>query len=761
MGYRFNYWYPLADNESNERAVQNHVIIPIEIVGFFRARDDVTTEHWIYPPPYSNRLFAHPDAFKKLQSELGLRAERYDMQWIFDHRDVNVGRLSEIIQGMESIVARGSELAPETRYWHSPLEFFHSFHEASLKISLFLLVLSIPAIGMVLYYIVLMAGISVSHRKKEIVTMQSRGAGRLQVTVSFFLEWLILGIAAYLIGPHLGLLLAKIMGMSAGFLSFVNRRALPVILNRDSLRIAIAACGLAVISGMLPVLPTFRYSVVTFRQRHDRRRRSSLWHRLFLDFVLLGFAFFGYRELMWQSTGIAPDETLAADPILFFVPVVFLLGASLLVLRIYPFLMSALRRVTARFPGVVWQITFRRLTQGTRDYVPLLVLLMLTLSLGIYTASTARTLKTNLEDRIYYAVGADLATEEAWQPLDDSGAPVDGGEYMSEPPFLSRLDLESVVAAARVIRGRVSIESSSGYSVRSSGDLMAIEPSEFARTAWFRRDLAPAHFYDYLRLLARHKEGILVSSGFMKENELELGDALTVYYKDQPVEVYVAGEVPYWPAMDPISRPFIVAHIDHVQEHTALEPYNVWYKLRDRDHIQDLVEGLAKQGVFVTELRDAGGEIIEQNKEPYRMGFFGMLSMGFLVSALITVLGFLFFTFFSMRGRVVQFGALRAMGLSTFQLVSMLGLEQVCTIGAGLGAGALLGALASEIFLPFLRDRAGEFQRLPPFIIVMQSTDTIRVLAVFLFIFLIAVVGLSITFVRMKLAGAIRLGEDV
>ncbi len=139
------------------------------------------------------------------------------------------------------------------------------------------------------------------------------------------------------------------MGASSGFLSFVDREAIPAFASPQAYRFSLAASLLAVAAGMGPVFATFRHTIVTFSRRGARRTRS-LWHRLFLDVILLAVAAVAYRELMWQSTRLAPDETVAADPILFFVPVVFLLGAGLLLLRIYPFLLAGLRWISGTVP---------------------------------------------------------------------------------------------------------------------------------------------------------------------------------------------------------------------------------------------------------------------------------------------------------------------------------------------------------------------------------------------------------------------------
>jgi putative ABC transport system permease protein len=290
--------------------------------------------------------------------------------------------------------------------------------------------------------------------------------------------------------------------------------------------------------------------------------------------------------------------------------------------------------------------------------------------------------------------------------------------------------------------------------------MMAIVPAEFARTAWFRGDFARAPFIDCLALLSRHHEGALVSRAFFVEEKLAVGDALGCTYDGQRFEAYVAGVVDYWPTLDPTRDPFFVVNLEFVQENTRLVPYEVWYRLRDHDHVQEMVSGLVTLGVYATRVKDAEAMITTLTREPYRMGFFGILSLGFLVSALITVLGFLVYTYFSVKGRMVQFGALRAMGLSGLQLSVLMVLEQFLTLGAGLGMGTGLGLACSRLFLPFLRLRAAELQPVPPFLLVTDRTDVLSVVAVLVLLFLVAVTVLTVILARMKVNRALSLGEE-
>jgi putative ABC transport system permease protein len=265
---------------------------------------------------------------------------------------------------------------------------------------------------------------------------------------------------------------------------------------------------------------------------------------------------------------------------LFVVPVVFFLGFGLLVLRLYPVLMTGLSALAARLPGIVWQLTLRRLARTTGQFLSLLVLVVVTVAMGIFNASAARTLKRNFEDRIRYEIGADLVVLEQWR---DAGAGETGEALAreaprpraaSEPPWIGRVDLPGVAAAARVLM-RVA-EVRQGTRVLRNVRMQALVPEEFAATAWSRPDLFAAPFRAYLGALAREPEGVLVSKEFADGAGLAPGDSLTLNYADQLIDTYVLGTVAHWPALDPARGPFVVANLHHIQSVIALEPYESW-----------------------------------------------------------------------------------------------------------------------------------------------------------------------------------------
>ena len=765
VGGEYAFHYAAYPNEPASTGGR-HTPVTVRVVGVVRAAQGTTTAQWIYPPPYQRRLFVRPDVFRdRIVGELAFRVDDYDHLAVFDHEEISVEQIDRIRAGLLDFEDAADRIAPEAAFWHSPIDFFEDFGRRADAIALFLLALAIPTLGMILYYVTLMAGVTVDSRRTEITVLQSRGGGRIQVMASFVIEWLLLGLVAVAVGPFVGHVASMMMGSTTGFMTFVNRGALPAAVGPSAFAYAAIAALVAVIAATIPVVSTFRHSIVTLRAEQARGARRSAWHRYYIDLVLVALAVFGHRTLSWEEVALTPASPIEADPILFFVPVIFLLGTGLLILRLWPLVMSGLARSTTRLRGIVAQLVFRRLHRNAASYLPILLLLIVTVALAVYTAAAGRSLAQNFEDQVNYRVGADAVVEEQWvRPSDDplgandAGALVPAGSVVSEPPLRVREQIAGVESVARALRGSARLtEGSTGL---GNADFMAIEPSEFARTAWYRDDLFAAHFYDYLRLMNDHREGIVVNRALADRGRLDLGSLVEVHYDGEAFDAYVIAVVDFWPGFADPSDPFFVANLAYVQDQTRITPYSTWYRLAADADIQTVVEELARGGVYARSVVDGRSELVRLRREPYRMGFYGILSMGFLVSVVVTVLGVVIYTFYSVRGRLVQFGALRANGLSLGQLVGLVGFEQLVTLGSGLAIGYGLGRAATTIFVPFFRDRAGGLSRVPPFLIVSELSDVYVSFGAVSAVFVVIVLGLSVFLVRRQLFSSLKLGEE-
>ena len=140
---------------------------------------------------------------------------------------------------------------------------------------------------------------------------------------------------------------------------------------------------------------------------------------------------------------------------------------------------------------------------------------------------------------------------------------------------------------------------------------------------------------------------------------------------------------------------------------------------------------------------------------------FGLLSVGFVAAAVLTVIGFLVYAVVSFQRRFIELGMLRAIGLSVGQMAAFLTGELAALILAGVGLGTGLGVWASSIFIPYFQVGDDKTATVPPFIvrIAWERLDTIFVLYGAMFI--LAVLLLTALLIRMRVFEAVKLGETV
>ena len=766
----------LAKTSDYDREIKT---VTAEVVGVFRQKDAYKgSPAWAYYPPFENSFFVSEEFLNHLMTMEGVALYELVWYWVFDHNSVYVDQLPNLIERLRYLENTANQILPGTRLWMSPADTFGYFRERAFYLRLLMFVLSVPILGMVLYFIVLAASLTVGRRQTEIAMLRSRGASGQQIVFSYFIEWSVLGLIAFFVGPWLGLLISKVIGASAGFLSFVDRMALPVRLGTEAYRYAFYGVITAVLACLIPVFSATRHSIVTYKQEMVRQSRAPLWQRYYLDFLLVGLVYLGYRSLqrqalLVQTTKDAASSKMLLDPTLFVIPALFLVAMALVALRVYPWLMKLLAWITDRWAGVAVSLTTLHLERNPGQYSPLILLIILTVSLGIYGASTARTLDRNYADQIHYKYGSDVVLREQWAlpgggsvgPGGSMGAGAAGGIgeeaeiTIYEPPFYIHKELPGVEAAARVQKLEVNVRSAGQFRGRAS--LMAMDPVDFAEVAWTRRDLNPHHVHDYLNLLIANYEGVLASRELADKYRLRVGDWITVAVGGQDIDFYVVGVVDYWPTLYPDEQPFFVGNLNYLQDEYLIQPYDVWLKVDQRARLGDIVESLRDQGIWVIGIDDVRGMLIAGRQEPQRMGLFGMLSTGFVVSVVISLMGFFFYTFLSLTQRYLQFGILRAIGLSVGQLVSMLFIEQVLSVGVAVAIGTLLGGWASQLFLPFTKVSADLTGRVPEFQVVIAGSDLAKIYLTLGGMLLFGLVGLVAVLSRMRLHQAVKLGEEV
>jgi ABC-type antimicrobial peptide transport system permease subunit len=146
--------------------------------------------------------------------------------------------------------------------------------------------------------------------------------------------------------------------------------------------------------------------------------------------------------------------------------------------------------------------------------------------------------------------------------------------------------------------------------------------------------------------------------------------------------------------------------------------------------------------------------------DPMGLGLRSVTLFGYALTALLSLVGFATYFYFSARQRESLYGVLRSIGLSPRQLYGALVLEQVVLIVAGVTIGTLLGLLLNRITLPGLPITFGDRPPTPPFIARNDWAAVARIYLTLTIAFLLCLGAATALLWRTKLHRVLRVGEE-
>jgi putative ABC transport system permease protein len=728
-------------------------------------------------------LLVHEETYK------GFISDRVDDElrsaiWMIvaDGSSLHANDVATVQENIRAVQQRSESLLPKTALILSPLEALARYQDSAPALTYLLFAFSVPILSLILAFIGLVAGLFVNQQRGEMAILRSRGASSLQVIGISLLQGILLGAVALAGGVGLAYLITHSIGKARSFLDFSAAGGLrvsmtPQILGYGLLGIAI----ILILQVLIPTLSAAQNTIVTYKQERARSFRVTWWQRYWLDVLLLIPAGYGLWQLTQQSQkalegaeGI-PDPL--QNPLLLLVPALGIFSVALFTLRLVPHFMDIISRLLRPSKSVGLLMAARYLARTPALYSAPLVLLVLTLGLSAFTASLAHTLDSQLDKQIHYQVGADMNLFELGTTFnEDSPNPVYTFGRVED-----HLSLPGVDAATRVGRYKFTASSQAGP---LQGTFLAIDRLTFPSAAYWQRDFASDQLGVLMNQLAANPTGVLLPQSLLAERNLKMGDTLqisvTTGVAGQSISLRapIAGAFDLFPTWYPESGNLIVGDLEELFLRAGAEyPHEVWLSTTreaDPEHLAYAVRGfsilldqqadqskLVQNGLntIVKEWSSADLEIRAAQRRPERQGLFGLLSVGFVASALLTVLGFQLYALFSFRRRFIEMCMLRAIGLSVGQMTSLLAAELAFLVLLGIGVGTAVGVFASRLFVPFLKIGASAQSQYPPFEIEIAWLSIAQIYVLFALLFVGALAALSSLLVRMKIFQAIKLGE--
>lgn len=289
------------------------------------------------------------------------------------------------------------------------------------------------------YAIALTADLIVDQRRLDTAMLRSRGASTGQVAILALAEAALLAIPAALLAPWLAAAALRLFNI-AGPLAGIGLVIEPAI----GVDAYLAAAGAAIGCALLLVLPAFNAarSFATERSGRDRSGTRTLGQRLGLDIALLAVTAIGLWQLRLYGTPLTRtvQGAIGIDPLLVAAPAVGILAGSVVALRIVPLLASVADVLAARGRNLVGSLGARQLARRPLRYTRTALLLILAISMGVFSLAYGTTWTQSQADQAQFQIGADLrvtpaagldampgwAVGSAYQSIDGvaTGAPV-------------------------------------------------------------------------------------------------------------------------------------------------------------------------------------------------------------------------------------------------------------------------------------------------------------------------------------------------
>ena len=751
-------------------------------------------------------IFVSQDVFDEMMQYYSEDNISYSDFLMLDYRQINTENASLYDGYMEQFKDA------DKLYNDNIRDTLDGFFTQQKTIKLMLWALELPCLVLLILFIRMISAQILSLEENDILVLRSRGATKLQVFILYLQQSGIIAFAGCVLGIVLGYIMCRAAASTDGFLRFTAKDIGTYKFVWQMLVYAVAA---AVIMVLFITVPVWKKSKDAISERSSRGRISKkkpLWEKCFIDVILLALsAYLLYNYNKQKSTlAISVLENRSIDPVMILDNSLFIFAAALLCVRLTGLIILLVDRLFKKHFSPAMYASFLQLKRTRYNQGFLAVFLIMTVAGGIFDANMARTMNSNMEKRIVYNVGCDAIYNEDFRLRIQYNKDGSVNWMYDEPDFgkYESLKNEGICDGVTRVLEDERVDISAGSGSVSDAYLMAINTKEFGETAKLQSDqnddINDAHWFNYLNELAKEPDGVIISSNLAKDLGLKVGDSLNYSrYVPKDVgddEIYASEDakvcaiVKSFPGYERYTyetdadgnvteheRYLIVANYATVVEKFGMTPYSVWMNLSKGKTVDDIVgylggENSENSDSTVDNLTDTQSEkvqseiyrnitsaqqLIDENKNSATVQITnGMFTLSFILSLIVCSVGFLLYWVMTLKQRELQFGIYRAMGMRMREVKAMLLNEQIflsflpLLAGAGIGiaATAMFVRLISIIYLPQKHNIGVN--------VYIYPSDMLELTGVLFVAVAVCYVVISRLLKSMKIAQALRLGED-
>ncbi len=747
-------------------------ITEIRISGIWRPLDE-DDEYWFYRPNvFADILLINEGSYANriapfTEHEINLAV------WylVTDGSSINTSRVNELIRRHDDTEKIADQYLAGTYIQASPVDELSYYRRVMSVTTLTLTVFSIPIVALLIVFLIMLVGLVVDGQRNETAVMRSRGASPFQVVGLTTVEGVIMGVIALVIGGALALAFTQLIGTTRSFMDFRWEQTF-IVSVPPGIGTAIGLALLfTVLIRVVPTIGASRHTIISYKMDRARLLGKPLWQRAGLDLLLLALIGYFYYQVAQQGglidvEGGARNISQAYEqPFVFLLPPLTIFALTLFALRFLAPILRLLAWLIQWTNSVGLLMVTRQLERAPGAYYLPLILLVCTISLGIYTASFARTIDRYLYEQQYYKVSADISVRVYSQA--PGGFPGAGNtddappaymhisEFTSMPHVRDATRIGEYTATARLTSGSV------------SGRFVGVDRDALGPVIFWRPDFADIRLGYLTNALAMQPDSLVVSREFMQNRALDIGDLVEIDIRSGgdvfKVNFQIVGALDYFPRWYPEEDgALFLGNLEYLFEQAQLElAHRVIGRIEPGFDGRAFQRALIERGAAGVTLEEPISRINREQSRPERQGLFGLLSIGFITSSLATMIGFLLYTIFSYQRRYVELGILRAIGLSRGSMMLSVAWELGLLIVLGLGLGLGIGLLVSVLYIPYMQFVSSLEGVVPPYLVGMAWAEIAQIVALFVFTFALIMAILLVILRRMRIFQAVKLGETL
>ena len=262
---------------------------------------------------------------------------------------------------------------------------------------------------------------------------------------------------------------------------------------------------------------------------------------------------------------------------------------------------------------------------------------------------------------------------------------------------------------------------------------------------------------------------VLASTSFLKTTGHAIDDEFDVSVAGHRVPVRLTNSIDMFPTITSPSRSFMVTDLNTLIRYAnlgssfrELQPNEIWISTQtsgpSRQQLVERLEsdlGLSNSAVF-----DRAQRIDDSKVDPLvGAGWRALLFIAFSAVLILSCLGFLVHAYVSFKNRELQFALLRTVGFSMRQLITMVWLEQILVIAAGMALGTWMGGRLGATIMPFLGHDDFGSEVVPPFVMEVNWGALVLIYAAMAIVFALIILALLWFIQRISLQRILRIGE--